>query len=470
MTLHTDLYYQAEAWTRIFNTPGYDKLKAYNNVNLAAIFTNEDAGWTIMAYVKNLQNKDNITGAFLNSDDTGLTTNVFLNEPRLYGLRVTKQWTGDNPLVGLFGQHKAGEPYPFQLELYGDYSRFGQAHEHYAPPIATMFNSTFPAHEDAQSDLDWGSGGGARFTYTPSGKAWNISGSVRYGRAKGKTEAHAQQGVGYQCLIVPGYFKRCDNRTTGAIFLNDIYYGTFGFAGGYYNSYDAPAQNQESHTNADFMVGKDLGIGMGSGRSVTVGFSGGLAYLRLDSSADVILHARPDTEFFDLIVGQPIQTNHVHNLNAQMQARREFEGAGPSFEWRASAALAGVAESVGQVALDASLGGAVLFGKQQARVHEHRAGAYIGAMGFSGLGGDNNAIDVTPPYDTTLDHFRSKRVTVPAVNASVGLSYEIGGVKVGAGYHIERYFDAIDAGVETRKVFDRQYDGPYFKVSVGFGG
>jgi len=31
-------------------------------------------------------------GAFLNSDDTGLTTNVFLTDPKLIGIRVTKNW------------------------------------------------------------------------------------------------------------------------------------------------------------------------------------------------------------------------------------------------------------------------------------------------------------------------------------------------------------------------------------------
>ncbi len=33
-----------------------------------------------------------ITGDFLNSDDTGLTTNVFLTDPKLIGIRVTKNW------------------------------------------------------------------------------------------------------------------------------------------------------------------------------------------------------------------------------------------------------------------------------------------------------------------------------------------------------------------------------------------
>src|SRR5262249_33483041 len=95
-TLHGDFYYQSESWARIFNTEGYDKLKAYNNINIAGIFTNERAGLNVMVYVKNILNADHITGSFLNSDDTGLTTNVFLIEPRLYGIKVTKQWTGSS--------------------------------------------------------------------------------------------------------------------------------------------------------------------------------------------------------------------------------------------------------------------------------------------------------------------------------------------------------------------------------------
>jgi hypothetical protein len=45
-----------------------------------------------MAYAKNVFNTTAITGAFLNSDDTALTTNVFVTDPRLIGVRVTKNW------------------------------------------------------------------------------------------------------------------------------------------------------------------------------------------------------------------------------------------------------------------------------------------------------------------------------------------------------------------------------------------
>jgi len=90
-TLHGDFYWQSSSYWRIFNDNDYDKLRGYTNVNLALIFTNQD-GWQAMAYVKNLIDTTAITGAFLNSDDTALTTNVFTTDPRLFGIRVTKNW------------------------------------------------------------------------------------------------------------------------------------------------------------------------------------------------------------------------------------------------------------------------------------------------------------------------------------------------------------------------------------------
>jgi hypothetical protein len=36
--------------------------------------------------------EDEERGAFLNSDDSALTTNVFTTDPRLFGPRVTKNW------------------------------------------------------------------------------------------------------------------------------------------------------------------------------------------------------------------------------------------------------------------------------------------------------------------------------------------------------------------------------------------
>jgi hypothetical protein len=90
-TLHSDFYWQSGSYARIINDDPYDKLRGYTNVNLALILTSQN-GWQVMGYLKNVFNTTAITGTFLNSDDTGLTTNVFLTDPRLFGVRVTKNW------------------------------------------------------------------------------------------------------------------------------------------------------------------------------------------------------------------------------------------------------------------------------------------------------------------------------------------------------------------------------------------
>ena len=76
------------------------------------------------------------------------------------------------------------------------------------------------------------------------------------------------------------------------------------------------------------------------------------------------------------------------------------------------------------------------------------------------------SVTVTP--GTTI--VRSESVTVPNLGASLGLSYEIGGFKAGAGYRWERYQGAIDGGFAEAEDADRTIHGPYLKLSLGFGG
>ena len=90
-TLRGDYYWQDYSWARVFNDNPYDRLRGYTNVNLTVIFTNQN-GWQVMLYDKNVFNTTAITGDFLNSDDRGLTTNMFLTDPKLIGIRVTKNW------------------------------------------------------------------------------------------------------------------------------------------------------------------------------------------------------------------------------------------------------------------------------------------------------------------------------------------------------------------------------------------
>ncbi len=90
-TLHGDFYWQAAQWARVFNDDPYDRIHGYTNVNLALVLTSQ-SGWQVMGYLKNVFDTTAITGTFLNSDDSGLTTNIFLTDPRLFGVRVTKNW------------------------------------------------------------------------------------------------------------------------------------------------------------------------------------------------------------------------------------------------------------------------------------------------------------------------------------------------------------------------------------------
>ncbi|HEY5238569.1 MAG TPA: TonB-dependent receptor [Rhizomicrobium sp.] len=90
-TLRGDFYWQDASWWRVFNDLSYDRLHGYDTVNLTLILTSQ-SGWQVMLYDKNVFNTTAITGAFLNSDDSGLTTNVFLTDPKLIGIRVTKNW------------------------------------------------------------------------------------------------------------------------------------------------------------------------------------------------------------------------------------------------------------------------------------------------------------------------------------------------------------------------------------------
>jgi outer membrane receptor protein involved in Fe transport len=91
LTLRGDYYRQGASYARVYNT-AYDRLRGWGNANLA--FTLENAKWDMTAqfYVKNVFNGTPITDAFTNSDDTGLTTNVFTLEPRIFGFRLAKRF------------------------------------------------------------------------------------------------------------------------------------------------------------------------------------------------------------------------------------------------------------------------------------------------------------------------------------------------------------------------------------------
>ncbi|AMG75126.1 TonB-dependent receptor [Sphingopyxis granuli] len=91
LTFRGDYYRQSKSYARIYNT-AYDRLKAWDNANLAMTLTRPESGFAMQLYVKNLFDKAPITDFFTNSDDTGLSANVFTLDPRIVGLSVSKKF------------------------------------------------------------------------------------------------------------------------------------------------------------------------------------------------------------------------------------------------------------------------------------------------------------------------------------------------------------------------------------------
>jgi iron complex outermembrane receptor protein len=91
LAMRGDYYRQSSSYARVYNT-SIDRLKAWDNVNLSVTLDLPSSGWTWQLYVKNLMNKTPLTDAFVNSDDSNLTTNVFTLDPRIIGLSVRKEF------------------------------------------------------------------------------------------------------------------------------------------------------------------------------------------------------------------------------------------------------------------------------------------------------------------------------------------------------------------------------------------
>ena len=91
LTFRGDYYRQGKSFARIYNTE-YDRLKAWDNLNLAVTLARPQSDLSLQFYVKNVFNDAPVTDFFTNSDDTGLTANVFTLDPRIFGFSVHKNF------------------------------------------------------------------------------------------------------------------------------------------------------------------------------------------------------------------------------------------------------------------------------------------------------------------------------------------------------------------------------------------
>jgi len=89
MTLvgRVDYYWQDDFFGRAFNRP-QDKVDSWDVINLQLTLNGPDERWFVRGFVQNLTDDDEITGLANADASSGLFTNAFLIEPRLFGVTL----------------------------------------------------------------------------------------------------------------------------------------------------------------------------------------------------------------------------------------------------------------------------------------------------------------------------------------------------------------------------------------------
>ena len=449
-TLHGDFYWQSQQWARVFQDP-IDKIHPYSTTNVALILTSGN-GWQVMGYVKNVFDVTSITGTFLNSDDTDLTTNVFLTDPRLYGVRVTKQldqndgfwgsdYSGYDFFTGLFSDADGGKP-TLWIELGGQFDLLSDSQSRIDPPFFSKMTATgFKSPAALEKSPKYGMEESVRLTFTPSGNDWIFSAAVKYGRASTKAYRHEQTNkppVGLGARAPFGTLAR-------------------------YRYAETSTSETVSHDIFDFMAGKDVGLGA-LGLDGTSILSGGLRFAQFRTRSVVTVYSDPD--YNNPNVTGLVGPKYFHQFSLKGRNKTSFTGVGPAVSWDASTPINGAIQT-GQISFDWGANGAVLFGRQKSRGFHQTMGKLT-----TGL---INAPQIGLYYHTTHSthggpHNRSRMVAVPNLGGSVGMSFHYANAKVSFGYRVDEFFGAMDGGIDTHKSYNFGDSGPFVNLSIGLGG
>lgn len=93
LSLRWDYYWQDDSYSREFNTKG-DEIDSWDQHNASLIYRSTSGKWSARAFIRNIQDEDNVTGHYVTSDTSGLYRNYFLTEPRIYGASVRYSFGG----------------------------------------------------------------------------------------------------------------------------------------------------------------------------------------------------------------------------------------------------------------------------------------------------------------------------------------------------------------------------------------
>jgi outer membrane receptor protein involved in Fe transport len=490
-TLHTDFYWQSQSWARVFNDDPYDRIRGYTNLNLALIL-NDSTGWQVMGYLKNVFDNTAITGSFLNSDDTGLTTNIFLTDPRLFGVRVTKRfgegsWDdggGLDFINDLFTDSDGGKPRVW-LTVGGNFNNVVAANnESYVPDyirpggaplliglISRQPAGSAPAGTETMTQLMEASGFGspssyqktpssgfdwqAQVEFQPADSDWVLKAGIRYGRSGRKQLAHKSEIPGtktkgrpfpsypsYPCTI-SSFFPHYDVCHSG---VNRKFI-------------DAQGNQREQHTIMDFEAGVNIGIGM-FGKEGQGNISAGLRVAQFKSDGHMDVNS--DAEY----VFNPLMQYH-DVYESRGNADRSFHGMGPEVTWEASQPFWGTPEN-GQFTIDWGANAGLLFGRQS--MNASHFSSYCHENFSNEIRGCVTAVNYGPGHSKVKTTRRTRRKVVPNLGGYIGASARYNNAKISFGYRADTFFGAMDGGQATAKDYNRGFYGPYMNVSIGLGG
>lgn len=90
-TLRADYFRQGKSFSRVYNS-SVDRLDGYENLNMTLTFDSDSMGLQVQGFVRNLTNEKAIISSIPTTSTFGLFSVAYLNEPRVYGLRLTKRF------------------------------------------------------------------------------------------------------------------------------------------------------------------------------------------------------------------------------------------------------------------------------------------------------------------------------------------------------------------------------------------
>jgi len=451
-TIHGDFYWQSQSWARVINDDPFDRIRGYTNVNLSLLLS-DTSGWQVMGYVKNVFDTTAITGTFLNSDDTGLTTNIFLTDPRLFGVRVTKHFDGgaDNDFV-LFSNSKP----QVWLTLGGGFTQLADGWQKFDPAFDSLIPSGLPSPVRAEKSPSGSFDLEGQLSFQPEDSDWVLKAGVRYGRSSTKKVIHKSLPVktAEQIVLPPFFAKYLGLPTTvNCTLLPDAFSGPCPATAGNREFVDATAQTHEDHVMLDFTLGRD--VGLGSAGKGTVG--AGVRIAQFDTHTSAEFNVDPSVVFPSPL---PFKYADIHHdiYDGKTQEVRSFHGIGPELTWDAEHPIWGSDEN-SDLAIDWGLNASVLFGRQKANV-DHQT-YHCRAIGIK--------TNLQCAYTTSLakTYKRSRNVAVPNLGGYLGASVRYQNAKIKLGYRADWFSNVIDGGQEVHKDSDRSFYGPYLKVSVG---